>query len=248
MPTNPPSDHDGLRHEEVTRGGGGSDKGETTSRADLDAIRQRAASVAIHGQAIIAMPCRTTPCDSSESVRTTRRPVTPRTIRPDPSQNFRLHEHATQAIPGCCAGFETEYAVAPFDGDGRIPPPGQRSAHPAGAHTEPAKQPGSGGNLTNGGKLYRERGAEGGNGGTGGSRVGDSECSSPVDLVVQCEARVTCCSSGSVDNCASSDPAHTLGDGIPSRHRSHQSNTSWATHFNVMTTSSIERLVSNSFP
>jgi hypothetical protein len=54
MPTNPPSDHDGLRHREATRGGGGSDPGDDQPGADLDAIRQRAASVASTGQAIIA--------------------------------------------------------------------------------------------------------------------------------------------------------------------------------------------------
>jgi hypothetical protein len=69
MTTNPPSDHDGLRHREATRGGGGSEPGEDQTAAELDAIRQRAAPLVAAGPSIIAQALSNDSMRFLESVR-----------------------------------------------------------------------------------------------------------------------------------------------------------------------------------
>jgi hypothetical protein len=176
--------------------------------------------------------------------------VTPRTIDRTLPKTFAFMSMQPKPLPGCCAGFETEYAVAAFDGDGRIPPPRVSEALiRLAAQSYPNLPSGQdqGVHLTNGGKLYRERGAEGGEWGHWGfPEWATGECSSPVDLVLQCEAGHLLLERLCGQLCES-DPA--IRSATAFRHGiDHINRTSWATHFNVMTTSSIERLVSQLVP
>lgn len=64
------SDHDGLRHRETTRNGGGNPEDEQPGTdLDLDAIRQRAATLASAGQSIIAQALSNDSTQFLESVR-----------------------------------------------------------------------------------------------------------------------------------------------------------------------------------
>lgn len=145
-------------------------------------------------------------------------------------------------LPGCLGGFETEYAVAAFDLAGqRLPAPYVSEALVRlAAQSYPSLPSGQddGVHLTNGGKLYRERGAAAD---YGLPEWATPECADPVDLVCQVEAGNLL-----LERLCSQLPEFdpTIRTATAFRHNiDHVSGTSWATHFNAMTTSPIETLV-----
>lgn len=155
-------------------------------------------------------------------------------------------------LPGCLGGFETEYAVAAFDGaafDGagqRLPAPYVSEALVRlAAQSYPSLPSGQddGVHLTNSAKLYRERGAAAD---YGFPEVATGECSNPVDMVCQVEAGNLL-----LERLCSQLPEFdpSIRTATAFRHNiDHVSGTSWATHFNAMTTSPIETLVSQLAP
>lgn len=150
-------------------------------------------------------------------------------------------------LPGCCAGIETEYAVAVFDQAGhRISAPSVSEAMVRLVRrilpTVPSGQD-QGDHLTNGGKFYRERGADGD---WGLPEWATAESGDPLELVAQAEAghlllEKLCARIAEVLPKAAQATAYRHGV-------CHVNRTSWATHFNVLTTSPIENLVKHLAP
>jgi hypothetical protein len=150
-------------------------------------------------------------------------------------------------LPGCCAGIETEYAVAVFDRAGhRIAAPSVSEAMVRLVRrifpTVPSGQD-QGDHLTNGGKFYRERGADGD---WGLPEWATAESGDPLELVAQAEAghllleKLCARIAEELPNAAH---ATAYRHGV-----CHVNRTSWATHFNVLTTSPIANLVKHLAP
>ena len=150
-------------------------------------------------------------------------------------------------MPACLAGLETEYPVTVLDRSGnRVDPRLVSAAMISLASKMRFCLPSSrdqGVHIANGGKLYREAGRDHDYGIT---EFATAEASSPFELVCQVEA----------GNMFVADLCRRLGDELPDvreahafRHNvCHITHTSWATHCNVLTTSSSATLVAQLVP
>lgn len=150
-------------------------------------------------------------------------------------------------MPACLAGIETEYPVTVFDSDGRRIDPRLVSEAMIRLASKirfalPSSQD-KGVHIANGGKIYREAGRDQDYAIT---EFATAEASDPFELVRQVEA----------GNMLMADLCRRLREELPDarlacalRHNvCHVTQSSWATHCNVLTTSSTATLATHLVP